>query len=259
VTTQKIPNLVQFALSQTDEANKVAIRAHQEGHQRAIIIAPAGNWGNGIADAFKQRWQNEGGEIADQLGYQNFKQLPEQIRQVLGAQKNQPRKPKTKNNTPDDNKSEARRRQDFDMIFLVAEPDRAREIVPLLKFYYAGNVPVYATSAIYSGRSASIQDNDLDNIQFSDMPWVLGGLSDRMKSIQQNVSELWKNSYSQNPKLYALGVDAYQLSTQMNKLNSSPQNRIRGATGQLSLSENNQIVRELRFAKIRGQNTSILQ
>ena len=32
---------------------------------------------------------------------------------------------------------EQQRRQDFDVIFLLTQPERAREIVPLLKYYYA--------------------------------------------------------------------------------------------------------------------------
>lgn len=259
VTPEKVPNLIQFALSQSDEADQVASHAFQNGHRRALIIAPAGAWGNGIVEGFKNRWQKGGGEIADQLSYQNPNQLSEQIRQVLHAEKAGPRKAKAKPTAQEEGKPIIQRRQDIDMIFLVAEPERARQIIPLLKFYYAGKIPVYATSLIYSGVSNPDHDNDLDNIQFTDMPWVLGGLSDNLQAIQQNAAELWKNSYLHNPKLYALGADAYQLSVSLNQLKSSPSQSIHGGTGTLHLQENQHILRELPWAKIRNGNPSILQ
>jgi outer membrane PBP1 activator LpoA protein len=153
------------------------------------------------------------------------------------------------------------------MIFLVAEPERARQIIPLLKFYYAGKVPVYATSLIYSGISNPDHDNDLNNIQFTDMPWVLGGLPEELQAIQQNAAEMWKSSYSHNPKLYALGADAYQLSISLNQLKASSSQSIHGGTGTLRLQENQHIGRELPWARIHNgkpitvstENTSILQ
>ncbi len=250
VTPDKVPQLIQFALSQSDEAEQVATHASQDGHHRALIIAPAGAWGNTIVEAFKNRWQNSGGEIADQLSYQKPEQLSEQIRQILHVEKTSGRKSKQAALAKEEGKPLVRRRQDIDMIFLVAEPERARQIAPLLKFYYAGNVPVYATSLIYSGINNKDQDNDLNNIQFTDMPWVLGGLPDYLQNIQRNAAETWKNSYNHNPKLYALGVDAYYLSTNLNKLKSASSQGIQGSTGKLYLQDNQHILRELAWAKI---------
>lgn len=250
VTDKNIPNLFQFGLSQLDEADQVAQRAFRDGHRRALVIAPAGNWGAGIAARFKSRWQTEGGVVVDQLNYQQSAQLSEKIRQVLHVSP-----PVGKKSAP----VLVRRRQDIDMIFLLAEPARAREIAPLLKFYYAGNLPVYATSSIYSGTKNTTQDSDLDNIQFADMPWVLGGLPNDLASLQQNVSDLWKTSYSRNPKLYALGADAFALSLHLNQIDQNPIQGIRGATGTLYLRDNQKIYRELPWAKMREGNPSLLR
>ncbi len=249
VTDQKISNLYQFGLSQLDEADQVAQRAANDGHRRALVIAPAGAWGSGVVSSFKNRWESAGGTIADQVNYKNSQQLSEQIRQVLHVEKSKSRAARAKQMAENSGQPVSRRRQDIDMIFLVAEPDRAREIIPMLKFYYAGNIPVYATSLVFSGHRNPDQDNDLNNLQFTDMPWVLGGLPENLDGVKANVAELWKSSYAQNPKLYALGVDAYQLSQNLHQI---PAEGFRGATGTLYIQENQHIYRKLSWAKIRG-------
>lgn len=251
VTDQKINNLYQFGLSQLDEADQVAQRAASDGHRQALVIAPAGEWGAGIVASFKNRWQSAGGTIVDQVSYKNSQQLSEQIRLALHAEKSKSRLQQGAN---DSAQPKARRRQDVDMIFLVAEPARAREIVPLLKFYYAGNIPVYATSLVFTGHRNADQDNDLNNIQFSDMPWVLGGMTSNLDDVRNNVAELWKTSYAHNPKLYALGVDAYQLTKNINQI---PADGFKGATGTLYIQDNQHIVRKLSWAKIRDGNPTL--
>src|SRR5205823_5983563 len=69
--------------------------------------------------------------------------------------------------------SAQKRRQDADMIFMIAPPEYARQIKPLLNYYYAGNLPIYATSHVYQGIPNAALDNDLNGIQFCDMPWTI--------------------------------------------------------------------------------------
>jgi outer membrane PBP1 activator LpoA protein len=256
VTDQNVPNLYQFGLSQLDEAAQVALHAYSEGHRRALVIAPAGTWGAGIVASFKKSWQTNGGVIVDQVNYQNSRQLSEQIRQVLHAEKSKSSAAKAKVAAKDPTQPITHRRQDIDMIFLVAEPERGREIVPLLNFYYAGNLPLYATSLIYSGHRNPERDGDLNGIQFADMPWVLGGLSQNQVALQQNVAELWKTSYAHQSKLYALGVDAYGLSRNLTQF---PADGFSGVTGTLHLGKDHHIYRKLPWAKIRGGSASLLQ
>ncbi len=254
VTDQKVSNLYQFGLSQLDEADQVAQRAANDGHRQALVIAPAGAWGAGVVASFKNRWQSAGGTIVDQVNYQNSHQLSEQIRQVLHVEKSKSRAARSKQMAENSGQPTSRRRQDIDMIFLVAEPERAREIIPTLKFYYAGNIPVYATSLVFSGHRNPEQDNDLNNLQFTDMPWVLGGMPNNLDGVKANVADLWKTSYTQNPKLYALGVDAYQLTQNLHQI---PAEGFRGATGTLYVQDNQHIYRKLSWAKIRQGNPGL--
>ncbi|MFN7096939.1 MAG: penicillin-binding protein activator, partial [Gammaproteobacteria bacterium] len=162
--TETVPSsnkLYQFALSPQDEASQAADKAAADGHRHALIIAPASNWGHGVVSAFAQRWQTDGGNITDQVYYSTPSSIDPDIKQLLkvtpGATANAP----------------LMHRQDADVIFLLADPPTARQVMPLLKFYYASDLPVYATSMVYTGQPNATQDRDMDGIQFCDIPFVI--------------------------------------------------------------------------------------
>jgi uncharacterized protein len=132
-------------------------------------------------------------------------------------------------------------RQDIDMIFLLASPERAREIKPLLNFYYVGNLPVFSTSAIYNPLSTSRTNSDLNAVQFCDMPWVLIPTT-------FNISRGNRHDQEQT-RLFALGIDAFRLTTQLDRLLLSQDFSSYGATGKLSLTANQHIYRQLDWAQ----------
>ncbi len=59
---------------------------------------------------------------------------------------------------------EPRRRQDIDIIFLIARPLKARQLVPQFKFHRSGQLPVVATSHAYTGAKNKQQDIDLNGL-----------------------------------------------------------------------------------------------
>lgn len=244
-------NFYQFGLSPRDEADQAAQKAAQDGHHSVIIIAPANAWGQNIANAFANRWRSQGDQIVDTLAFSSRGDLTNDLRNLMHVDKDIVSSKGFKKAQEEKIPLSEMRRQDFDVIFLVATPQQARLIKPLLKFYFAGNVPVYATSSIYSGTPSPDIDRDLDGIIFCDMPWVLEGssqLPDGLSSIKARSAALWPNSYASYSKLYAFGADAYNLSTNLNRLSSG----YSGATGTLYLGQNRVIYRRLQWAQMRN-------
>ncbi len=237
----------QFSLSPQAEAKRTAQRAWRDGHTQAIMITPQGPWGEGIAAAFKQQWQAQGGRIAGSISTSSRSALSDEIKHLLEVDSSQARHRQLDSVLHENTKAIPERRQDVDAIFLAEPPAMARQIRPLLKFYYAGNIPVYATSLIYSGSPHPNLDRDLNGIIFGDMPWVLAP-TPAQKSMQQKMRRLWPQSFERYTRLYALGYDAYHLTSQINRLELFPQFGIQGATGQLSLSQNH-IQRRLTWAR----------
>lgn len=242
-------NLYQYSLSLREEAIQAAERAKRDGYKRVIIIAPAGQWGQSTANAFAQRWQSLGGQIADTLAFSSTSTLTSGIGTVLHAPTIATQRKMMKDKVKGPIPADQMRRQDFDVIFLVGTPQQARLIRPLLKFYYAGNIPVYATSSIYSGHPSPETDRDLNGVIFCDMPWILGNqLPSNVAAIKSSSASLAGN----DSKLFAFGVDAYLISTNINRLGGSPSSGISGATGILYLGPQHQIQRQLLWVKIQN-------
>ena len=144
-----------------------------------------------------------------------------------------------------DLKFEPRRRQDADFVFMAAFPRQARQIPPQLKFFYAGDLPIYATSHIYDGRPDPAKDRDLDGVNFTDMPWLLG---EQTTPLRQAVEAAWPSAGGLR-RLQALGADAYQLIPYLTLLRGSSYEEFAGATGRLTVGNDNRVRRTPLWAR----------
>lgn len=138
--------------------------------------------------------------------------------------------------------------QDIDFVFLAATPQQARQIKPTLAFQYAGDLPVYATSHLYTGTNNPTQDQDLNGIRFCETPWLLNP-SDPTR---QQVAAQWPQANGSMGRLYAMGVDAYRLAPRLPELKAVPSLQIDGLTGTLSLNPTQRIERQLQWAEFRN-------
>ena len=128
------------------------------------------------------------------------------------------------------------------------QPRQARTLRPLLQFFYASELPVYATSHAYSGNPSPVADQDLEGLLFADMPWVL--LDNTPQQILRGtLAGQSPASFAQYKRLYALGVDAYHLLAQLDRLRGSPEEHFEGDTGSLTLDAANRIHRHLVWAR----------
>ncbi len=226
-------NFYEYGLSTHDEAEQMADKAWQMGGTHALLIAPQNEWGQRLTKPLIARFQSVGGRITDTFYYTPSSNLSQGIAALLHIDTKADRE-----KMQDDNNKktlEQQRRQDFDIIFLVAQPPIARQIVPLLKYYYTDNVPIIASSAMYTGSPDPQKDFDLNGVYFCDIPWVL---KPRHTSDQQG------------NRLYAVGIDSYTISNNIPRLNQLPQFPIYGETGALSLTTKHQLYRRLPWVQM---------
>ncbi len=238
MTNQRANNsLFEFGLSPNTEAKEVANKISQSGYHNALVITPSGKWGNGIANAFDQRFKANGGKIVDTLEVSPSTDLTLAVKKLL-KYTGIPEKDKNKvaSDVLPDEAPATIRRTDFDVIFLATLPTQARQIKPLLNFYYAANIPVYATSLVYSGKPSAHNDKDLNGIIFCDMPWAVAGTKNDI-----NTHKL--------ARLFAFGEDAFSLTNTLPMLSSG--NSISGRTGELYMDSSLQIRRELSWAQFK--------
>jgi outer membrane PBP1 activator LpoA protein len=240
--------LYQFGLAVEDEAEQVAQQAWRDGHRRALIFAPNSTWGDRSVDTFWQEWQSQGGEITrdyrfngtgDYLGVvgsalhiSESKERAQHMRRILGRSV----------------EFEPRRRQDVDMIFLAANSQEARQLKPTLAFHYAGGIPVYATSQVYSGDDPKA-NQDMNGVRFTVLPWFFNEDSPERKVLNR-----YGNPAVSYQRLYALGVDAFHLYPRLRQLKEVTGARYYGHTGALSLDGSNKVERQQAWAQfVRGK------
>lgn len=231
-----------FGLSPANEATQVALKAKSKGYHRALIIAPKNDWGNEVTKAFTRQWKEKNGQIADIFLYAAGDDLNKKMRDLLQITNSESREKQLKQVLGYTFQSSASRRQDFDMIFLLAYPSKARQIMPLLKYYYAGDVPVFATSSVYGGSANALKDKDLDGVVFCDIPWVFS---------HQMGTRNWPEQFNSYNRLYALGMDSYALTTQLNQLILFPADGTIETNGTLYLKPTQQVARILEWGQFR--------
>lgn len=241
--------LIQFGLAPEDEAAQVAEVAKADGYSMALIITPDNSWGQRIADSFSQRWNEIGGIVLEQVYFSNQeKDFATPVKEILNIDSSEARIAAVRNKLNLKIHSEERRREDAEFIFVAAIPADARQLLPQVKFFRAGNVPVYSTSHIFTGVYDPTRDTDMNNVLFIDMPWVID-TRHQLSLIQDKLNNNLKQDKSSYRRLYAMGIDAYRLLPEINRLRLE-QNRIySGETGDLQLTEDNIIKRKLRRAQ----------
>lgn len=231
-----------FGLSPLNEAVQVAMKARGNGYSRALIIAPGNEWGNEVTKAFIRQWQKKGGHVVDTFLYAEKDDLNKKMKDFLHISQGQQREKRLKELLGYTIQSVISRRQDFDMIFLLAYPSKARQIMPLLNYYYAADVPVFATASVYGGSANALKDKDLDGIIFCDIPWVFSHQMGRRN---------WPEQFNSYNRLYALGKDSYALATQLNQLILFPADESISGDGILYLKPSQQVARVLEWGQFR--------
>lgn len=248
---QTVANLYQLSLSPEDEVKQVAAKAWQDGKRNVGIIVPASAWGQRVGQVFLTQWQAAGGKVVGEMFYDDPQQLSNQIAQMLHVDQSEERAKSMQQLLLQVKlRTIPYRRQDIDMIFLVAKPEFARQVRPLLNFYYARSIPVYATSHLYNGVPDPQDDQDLNGVIFCAMPWEIAPqtLSPALQAILQSVQKTWPQAMQKQSPFFALGVDSYYLARQLSRNKISPQ--VDGATGKLTLQANRIWYRQLPWAQI---------
>lgn len=238
----------QFGLSPTQEARQVAKHARRAGYAKVLIIAPEGEWGTEVSNAFMKQWVASHGQVVEAWYYAPQSDLSAGVRQLLHASESAARVRPTTVVSGSDNSF--KRRHDFDVIMLIAYPSIARQIMPLIRYYFASDVPVYATSSVYSGIEDTTKDRDLNGIIFCDMPWVF--------THQIGQEHHWTEQLNSYNRLYALGMDSFALSRQLNQLLLFPAIGINNQSGVIYLTKNHKLARILAFGQFRQGKAQIL-
>ncbi|MEO7917562.1 MAG: penicillin-binding protein activator, partial [Dokdonella sp.] len=225
------PGSAEFGLPPDVEGTQAAERMLARGMRNSAIIVAETEWAERASQAFRLRFERDGGRVVGQSrvrnGEVNYRDS------IQSATSGLPK------NTADGTQASSG-------IFISMLPQQARLLVPQLKIASI-DAPVFATSHVYSGSRDVGLDRDLDGVEFSDAPWLLGpmlGKPDRDEIINQISS-----ANGSGARLFALGMDAYNLLGVVDALLANPGQYAEGATGQLTADRQGRIFRTLSWAR----------
>ncbi len=239
-------NLFQFGLSPLDDTAEITAKARMEGHDKALLLTPETPSGSRIARYITDAWQQQEGTLLETQSYNpKAYDFSAPIKKILNLDESEARFRQLQRTVNRTISFTPRRRTDVNSIFIEARPANGRSLNPQLKFYHAADIPVYATSHIYTGRANPRLDSDLNGVTFCDIPWIFPDfyqgdltLTDLITQDPSIPKKYWR--------LIALGIDAYSLVPYLNEMSN---NAYPGATGKLMLNDENRITRQLVCAR----------
>ncbi len=242
------PAFYQFALDPAEEAREIARGALADGYTRAIALVPSTGWGQRILESFTSELIDNGGQLLASTAYDPGEQdYSSAITRALNLDQSKERFRRLSDLLGMYPEFEPRRREDADFVFIAAYPEQGRLLRPQLKFHYAAKLPVYATSAIY--QAGAMANNDLDGLQFADMPWQLS-MTKESGGLRQKVASAFPGLEENQPRLLAMGVDAFRLLPWL--YNRQTDLQLAGATGRLGMTPDGVIYRQLQWARFRS-------
>ena len=246
--------LYQFGLSAEDEARQIADRLASENNHQALVLIPQGEWGDRLENALLERMAENGSVALDTERYFKEDNLRAVTADLLGITTSRERAIDVERTAGIDVEFEPRRRQDADAVVMVAEPTVARQFKPLFAFYFGGDLPVYSPSMVYEGNKDPSRDRDLNEVIFTDIPWVL----DANNEFRITATEALPDMRGQLGRLFAMGADAWNLSKRLPLLRQVEGAAIDGQTGTLTMTPDGSIHREQLWARFNSGTPELL-
>jgi uncharacterized protein len=249
---------LQFALLPEEEAVSAAEHMFEKGLKRVSMLVPNDEFGKRAAEAFANRFSALGGTLDNRAFFQlTSTDHSSAIRTAMGVTESQARIQMVRSILGIPFTATPTRRYDLDGVFLAARPQQARVILPQLRAFDAEDLPVVATSHVYSG-TPSGQDRDLNGVEFCDAPWMLDAQTGEGIAARRSISSL-TSTVGAGGRLVAFGIDAYRSANYLAWMEANPGVGVAGATGVLSADQNGSVRRIPTWAVMRNGTPSVSQ
>ncbi|MEE4661630.1 MAG: penicillin-binding protein activator [Halieaceae bacterium] len=221
--------------------------AASEGKRRALLLRPNSAWGDRISDRLGAAWHDRGADLQAVAVYTGQDDYSTALKAALNIDASEKRHQRLRQLLGESTEFYPRRRQDLDSVFLLASTaQEARSLKPLLAFHYAGDLPVYANSNIFSGRRDPQRDRDLNGAVLVLSPWVLNPTG----QLQSDVAPPGEDGKALDD-LQALGADARLLQWRLVDL-QQPGVVLRGLGGTLYRDSEGNLHRQRQVAVFRN-------
>ncbi len=225
-----------LGLAIEDEAALIVERLQADGRERVLVIRNGRSWATRGTSQLARSWPHH----LEQHAFGDIKTMTESVGDALQVAASQARHDQLAEALGAPLEFLPRARQDIDGIVAFVDHLQALALAPALKFHFAEELPVYASSQSVRGAG---QLGDLAGFQVAELPFRLNP-----GPLHQAFSEAFDAPDASMTALFALGIDAYRLFDHWRLL--SPSDPLRGATGTLTLGNDGCIRRTLGWALV---------
>ncbi len=227
-----------LGLAIEDEAALIAERLQADGRERVMVIRNDRSWAIRGTSRLASSWPHH----LEQHTFGNIRTMTESVGEALQVAASQARHDQLAQALGTSLEFLPRARQDIDGIVAFVDHLQARALAPALKFHFAEELPVYASSQSVRGARRL---GDLEGFQVAELPFRL-----HPGPLHQAFSEVFDPQDANLTALFALGIDAYRLFDHWSLLSAG--DPLRGATGTLRLGDDGCIRRTLGWAVVQG-------
>ncbi len=232
-TEARGPNgrIPQLSLAVEDEAVELAKRISNEGSTRIIVFRDRTSWSNRAYAAFAASISNSV-EIVSLTTFDDLKDVTNAVGRALDIDASLMRHTNVQRLVRREIEFVPRRRSDIHAVVGLVGSREYASLVAALDFHFGSDIPLFATSAAVR---SDVPIKKKNGTRFVALPLTLFPF--RLRHDLENAFPVAK----QNPSFYALGIDAYRLANQFERLMAGVS--IPATTGNLKLSRNNLIQR----------------
>ncbi len=230
-------SLFQIGIAIEDEAVSLANHVLAAGHEKLLVVHSQDRWARRALQALRAQWPYPLTEAA----FVDIKGLTGAVGEAMQVAASETRKNEIANILGEPLEFLPRARGDLDGIIALTTQVEAEALVPALRFHFADELPVYATSQVTRGDNTA----RLAGFQLTEMP--VFAAPNASHAALTNSFELDQNPYAE---LYALGFDAYRLATWLPILDAGTPVGVAAATGYLWLEPDGAFRRNLGMSKI---------
>lgn len=220
-----------FGLPAENEARQVAQLAAEQGLHDATIVSTGTPISKRLAAAFAEEWKNLGGSITAEVLFTGSFSALTNLPVAPWPEGMEPKPASAVSATGEpipSNRPLPPPIAPGNMAFLAAEHDKARLIRP----YLNPTLPVYATSQLFVGNTNKLNNFELNEVRFVDMPWLLQPDHPAVMIYPRAATSL----EPEMDRFYALGIDAYRLVYILLTGHTDSALPLDGVTGKISLN-----------------------
>lgn len=198
VTKNKIgrvrePKLREFNINREVDIKNLLSIAKNNGGLRATIIDDSTTKDKALV---KKIWENMDGEVVSSVSSGEKISSQNLLSEIFLLEQSKVRGRKLSRIIGLPIKTEPRKREDIDSIFLSTSLSNARSLKPALEYNFADNISVYLIPSWSEDEYLTDSELDLEKVMISEMPFLL------------NTNTSFKETNSRN---FAIGYDAYEL------------------------------------------------